>query len=104
MTTRSLVSWAVTATVLAVTSTAIAQHTKIIPGHGPITDRNSLIATRDLILAVCEKVAALIAQEKTLDEVIAAKPTADFDAQVPQGAQSAARFIKWVYTDLKAQS
>jgi cyclase len=79
-------------------------HTKIIPGHGPITDRNGLIATRDLILAVRDKVAALIAQGKTLDEVIAAKPTADFDAQVPQGAQSAERFIKWLYTDLKAQA
>jgi cyclase len=79
-------------------------HTKIIPGHGPITDRNSLIATRDLILAVRDKVAALIGQDKTLDEVIAAKPTADFDAQVPQGAQSADRFIKWLYTDLKAQT
>jgi cyclase len=79
-------------------------HTRIIPGHGPITDRNGLIATRDLILAVRDKVAALIAQGKTLDEVIAAKPTADFDAQVPQGAQSADRFIKWVYTDLEAQS
>jgi cyclase len=75
----------------------------ILEGLGA-TDRNSLIATRDLILAVRDKVAALIAQGKTLEEVIAAKPTEDFDAQVPQGAQSAERFIKWVYTDLKAQS
>jgi cyclase len=78
-------------------------HTKIIPGHGPITDRNGLIAARDLILAVRDKVAALVAQGKTLEEVIAAKPTAEFDAQVPQAAQSSERFIKWIYAEVSAQ-
>ena len=77
-------------------------NTRIIPGHGPIVDRAALIAQRDLLLAVRDKVAALIAQGKTLDEAIAARPTAEFDASVPQGAQSAERFVKWVYTDLKA--
>ena len=77
-------------------------HTKIIPGHGPVTDRNALVAQRDLVLAVRDKVAALVAQDKTLEEVIAAKPTADFDAQVPQGAQTAERFLTWLYTEVKA--
>jgi len=77
-------------------------NTRIIPGHGPVTDRAAVIAHRDLLLAVRDKVAALLAQGKTLDEVIAAKPTAEFDAGVPQGAQGAERFVKWVYTDLTA--
>ena len=78
-------------------------NTKIIPGHGPITDRNGLIAARDLIMAVRDKVAALVSQGKTLEEVIAAKPTADFDGQVAQGAQSSERFVKWLYAEVKAQ-
>jgi len=78
-------------------------NTKIIPGHGPITDRNGLIAQRDLILAVRDKVAALAAQNKTIEEVIAAKPTAEFDAIVPQSTtQSSERFVKWLYAELKA--
>lgn len=77
-------------------------NTKIIPGHGPITDRNGIIAQRDLLLAVRDKVAVLVAQGKTVEEVIAAKPTADFDAQVPQGAQNVERFIKWLYAEVKA--
>jgi cyclase len=76
--------------------------TKVIPGHGPVTDRNALVAQRDLILAVRDKVAALVAQNKSLEEVIAAKPTADFDAQVPQGPQTAERFIGWLYAEVKA--
>jgi hypothetical protein len=47
-------------------------------------------------------VAPLVAQGKTVEEVIAAKPTADFDASVPQGAQSAERFLRSLYADLKS--
>ena len=76
--------------------------TRIIPGHGPIVDRNAVLAQRDLIITVRGRVVALIAQGKTLADVIAAKPTADFDARVPQGAQTADRFVKWVYTEVQA--
>lgn len=77
-------------------------NTRIIPGHGPITDRNGLIAQRDLLLAIRDKVAPLVAQGKTVEEVLAAKPTAEFDGRVPQGEQTAERFIKWLYAELKA--
>jgi cyclase len=76
--------------------------TKIIPGHGPIVDRSALIAQRDLVLAVRDRVAALVSQGKSLEEVIAAKPTTSFDAQVPQSAQTTERFIRWLYPEVKA--
>jgi glyoxylase-like metal-dependent hydrolase (beta-lactamase superfamily II) len=76
--------------------------TKIIPGHGAITDRTGVIAERDLILALRDKISGLIAQGKTLEEVVASKPTAEFDAKVPQGAQSADEIVKWMYTAIKA--
>ena len=77
-------------------------NTRIIPGHGPITDRSALIAQRDLILAVRDKVAPLVAQGKTLEEVNASKPTAEFDARVAQSAQTTDRFVKWLYAEVKA--
>ena len=80
----------------------VGPNTRVIPGHGPITDRAGLIAQRDLILAVRAKVAAMIAQGKSIDEVVAAKLTADSDEQVPQGAQTAERFVRWVYVEVKA--
>jgi glyoxylase-like metal-dependent hydrolase (beta-lactamase superfamily II) len=76
--------------------------TKIIPGHGPIVDRNALVAHRDMILAVRDKVAPLVAQGKSLDEVLASKPTAEYDARVPPSAQTAERFVGWLYAELKA--
>lgn len=88
---------------LSVTIGRAGPNTKIIPGHGAISDRNGLIAQRDLILAVRDKVAALVAQGKTLEEVIAAKPTAEFDASIPgANQQGAERFIKWLYAEIKA--
>ena len=77
-------------------------NTRIVPGHGPVTDRAAVIAHRDILLAVRDRIAVLVEQGKTVEEVIAAKPTADFDSRVPQAAQGAERFVKWVYAELKA--
>jgi cyclase len=77
--------------------------TKIIPGHGPIVDRNAVLAQRDLILAVRGQVQKLVDQGKTLDQVIAARPTSDIDARVPGATpQTADRFVRWVYTEVVA--
>jgi cyclase len=77
-------------------------HTKIIPGHGPVTDRAAVMAQRDMILVLRDKVAALIDQNKSLEEVIAAKLTADYDSLVPQAAQTSERFMTWLYSEVKA--
>jgi cyclase len=75
--------------------------TKIIPGHGPIADRAALIAQRDMVLAVRDRVATLVSQGKSIEEVIAARPTASFDARVPQSEETAERFIRWLYAEVK---
>lgn len=87
---------------LAETIARAGPKTKIIPGHGPIMNRAALVAQRDMVLTVRDRVAALISQGKSLKEVIAAKPTASFDAQVPQSAETAEQFIWWLYAEVKA--
>ena len=74
--------------------------TKIIPGHGPMVDRAALIAHRDMILAIRNKVAALVEQGKTVDEVLAAKPTSDFD-NIPNASTTSERFVRQLYAELK---
>jgi cyclase len=77
--------------------------TRIIPGHGAVVDRNAVAAHRDMFIGVRDKVAALIRQNKTQDEVVAAKPTADFDAKVTGAtAMTADRFVGQLYAELKA--
>ena len=76
-------------------------NTKIIPGHGPTVDRNAVTAHRDLVIALRDKVAALVKEGKTLEQVVAAKPTADFDAKVQQPGTTGDRFVGQLYAELK---
>ena len=55
--------------------------TIVIPGHGPIGNKSQLIEFCDMLVTIRERVAALKKQQKSQDEVIAAKPTADYDAK-----------------------
>ena len=75
--------------------------TRIVPGHGEMVDRAAVMAHRDILLAVRDKVAPLVAQGKTQQEVVAAKLTADFDAKVPTAATTSERFVTQVYQELK---
>jgi glyoxylase-like metal-dependent hydrolase (beta-lactamase superfamily II) len=75
-------------------------NTKIIPGHGATVDRSAVIAHRDMILTVRDRVAQMVKQGKTAQEIIAAKPTADFDSKVESPGTTGDRFINQLYAEL----
>jgi len=55
------------------------------------------------MVAVRDKVAALTRQNKTQEEVIAAKPTSEFDAKVTGATpMTADRFVGQLYQELKS--
>src|SRR2546428_690177 len=76
-------------------------NTKIVPGHGPTVSRAEVMAHRDMIVAIRDRVAQLVAQGKTQDEVMAAHPTADYDAKVPNSKETTERFVTQLYAELK---
>jgi cyclase len=80
----------------------MSPNTKLIPGHGPITDRAGITAHRDMILAIRDRVAKLVDQGKTADEVLAAHPTSDYDAKIPMAMETVNRFVGQLYAELKA--
>jgi len=86
---------------LAQTIALCGPNTKVIPGHGTTVDRAGLVAHRDMIVAIRDKVAPLVKQGRTLEQVIAAKPTADFDAKVPSVGTTGDRFIGQLYAELQ---
>jgi glyoxylase-like metal-dependent hydrolase (beta-lactamase superfamily II) len=93
---------------LELTMKTAGPNTRLIPGHGTYINRTDIIPYRDMILAVQTRVQQLIAQGKTLQEVLAAKVTAPYDAKVPGGllpagaaGTSADRFVTMVYAQLK---
>jgi glyoxylase-like metal-dependent hydrolase (beta-lactamase superfamily II) len=76
-------------------------NTKIIPGHGPAVDRAFVTAHRDMLLTLRDRVAKLVQEGKTLQEVTAAKLTTDFDSKVEQPGTTGERFIGQLYAELK---
>jgi glyoxylase-like metal-dependent hydrolase (beta-lactamase superfamily II) len=76
--------------------------TKVIPGHGATVDRAGLTAHRDMLLAIRDKVAPLVRQGRTLEQIIASKPTADFDSKVPGVGTTGDRFIGQLFAELQA--
>jgi cyclase len=56
-------------------------NTKIIPGHGPMSDARELREFRDMLASVRDRVQKLLAEGKTRAEIIAAKPTSEFDSR-----------------------
>jgi cyclase len=73
---------------------------QIVPGRGPVSTAADVGAYRDMLDGVRTRVAALVAQKKTLAEVIAAKPTASRDASYASGGASPDRFVESVYASL----
>lgn len=73
--------------------------TQIIPGHGPVTDRSGLAAYRDLLVTTRDTVAGLIAEGRSADEIVAAKPMASTDGQRPIGMPPDL-FVRIVHRDL----
>lgn len=71
--------------------------TKIIPGHGPLSDAAGLREYRDMLAAVAELVRALVAQGRSRDELIASKPTKDFDEKWAQGGMEPDKWVGLVY-------
>ena len=75
--------------------------TKIVPGHGPLGTRAMIGDYRQMLMTVRGRIQALIDQGKSEDEIVAAKPNADYDAKLRVSAQAAGNFIRVVYRSLK---
>jgi len=76
-------------------------NTKVVPGHGPVVDRAAVTAHRDMVVAIRDKVATMVREGKTQEQVVAAKPTSDFDAKVQQPGTTGDRFVGQLYAELK---
>src|SRR5260370_12590989 len=71
--------------------------TIVIPGHGPVGGKTEMIEYRDLLTSIRDHVAALKGEGKSLNEIVAAKPTAAYDAKWGKGFVNGEFFTKLVY-------
>ena len=75
--------------------------TRIIGGHGPLGSRADLIEYRDMLAGITNRVAGQLAAGKSLPEVIASRPSADYDARwAKPGTMPADTFVALIYRSL----
>ena len=72
-------------------------NTQIVPGHGEVSGRKELVEFRDMLSSIRDNVATLKKQGKALEQVIAAKPTKEFDAKWGQFVINPDLFTRLVY-------
>jgi cyclase len=91
---------------IAATEAVIARSdasTKIIPGHGDLANRSDIQRYHDMLVKVRGNLKSLVDQGKSEEEVLAAKPTAEFDEQWGKGFMNAEMFTRFAYQSLKRQ-
>jgi glyoxylase-like metal-dependent hydrolase (beta-lactamase superfamily II) len=78
----------------------IDEKTKVVPGHGPLSNKAQLQTYVSMLTAIRDNISRFMQKGKTMEEVIAAKPTRAFDEKWGKGFLSPDQFTKIVYMDL----
>jgi cyclase len=74
--------------------------TKIIPGHGPLADRARVKAYHDMLYVLRERMGREVAARHTIEQVLASKITAEYDAEWPANRE---RFLRILHQELSAR-
>lgn len=79
--------------------------TVVIPGHGRLGDETDVANYRDMVTIIRDRIQAMIDDGMTLDEVLSARPTRDYDGiyTYAQNGRSGDEFAEAVYVSLTAE-
>ena len=76
------------------------ERSKIVPGHGQPGDKSALQTYREMLVTVADRVEKLKATGSTVEQAVAAKPTADLDAAWAKGNIHPDTFVAIIYNSL----
>lgn len=79
----------------------VDDQTKIIRGHGPLGNKAELQAYHDMLVVVRDRIAKLVKAGKSQDDVVAARPTKEFEEKYGGTNFNAAQWIGRSYVDQK---
>jgi cyclase len=78
-------------------------NTVIIPGHGPVSDKVGLMAYSNMLRTVSSRMRKMIAEQSSLEQILAAEPTKDFDDKYGNGTIKNAAFVEMLYKDMTTE-
>ena len=73
---------------------------KIVPGHGPLADKAALTEYRTMLVTARDRMAKLVKEGKSEDDVVNAKPFADLDTKWAPTELASKNFVRVVYHSL----
>ena len=76
--------------------------TRIIPGHGPLGMTEDLKNYRDYLVEASTNVQELIDQDMGLEQIIAARPTRQWDEELGKTWITPAQFVTFIYNSLES--
>lgn len=82
----------------------VGEGTKIIPGHGPLANRADLQAYRTMLATISGRIRDQLRAKRTLDQVQASKPTAEFDAVWGKGFLKPDKFVEMLYKNMETRA
>jgi hypothetical protein len=76
--------------------------TIVVPGHGYVCDEHEVVEYRDMMVIVRDRIRALVKNGATLEQVKAARVTADYDPRygATTGPWTTDMFVDAVFRDL----
>ena len=77
------------------------ESTRIIPGHGPLAMAEDLKSYRDYLIQASTNVQLLIDEGKDLEQIIAAKPTSEWDETLGKVWITPPQFVTFIYNSLE---
>lgn len=79
--------------------------TYVVPGHGRIGDEIDVVEYRNMVYIIMQRVEAGIEEGMSLRQIIADRPTLDYDTQYGghRGGPSSEEFITAIYSSLTAE-
>jgi len=80
---------------------SIDDNTRLIRGHGPLGNKAELRAYHDMLVVVRDRVARLVKSGKTQEQVVAARPTKEFEEKYGGANFDAAQWLGRAYVDQK---
>lgn len=74
--------------------------TRLIPGHGPVVGKADLQGYHDMLVTIRQRVAELMRKGRSLEQVVAARPSREFDERWGKGFYKPDLFVQRVFIEL----
>ncbi len=80
------------------------ESTKVVPGRGRVAGKRDLEEYLKVMVALRDRIGEQIRDGMTMEQIVASRPTAEFDAHWANGPVRPDQYVEEIYNDLKTHA